>query len=68
MSVTRPGRDAAPNMTDYEAERARFRWEVPERFNAVLNILGRRAEQNPDDLALVALRRDSRHRRVVHLS
>lgn len=59
MSVTRPGRDAAPNMTDYEAERARFRWEVPERFNAVLNILGRRAEQNPDDLALVALRRDA---------
>src|SRR4051794_1273796 len=58
MSVTRPGRDAAPNMTDYDAERARFRWEVPQRFNAVLDIVERRAERSPNDLALVALRGD----------
>ncbi|WP_039936547.1 hypothetical protein [Streptomyces himastatinicus] len=45
-------------MTDYDAERARFHWEVPERFNAVLDILERRAEQSPDELALVTLRRD----------
>ncbi|MFD4507601.1 acyl-CoA synthetase [Streptomyces sp. NPDC058457] len=45
-------------MTDYDAERARFRWEVPQRFNAVLDILERRAEQSPDELALVTLRRD----------
>ncbi|MFD8646941.1 acyl-CoA synthetase [Streptomyces mirabilis] len=58
MPVKRPGRDAVPNMTDYDAERARFRWEVPQRFNAVLDILERRAEQSPDELALVTLRRD----------
>ena len=39
----RPGRDAAPNMTDYDAERANFRLEVPERFNFVLDVLERRA-------------------------
>lgn len=58
MPVKRPGRDAVPNMTDYDAERARFRWEVPQRFNAVLDILERRAQQSPDELALVTLRRD----------
>jgi acyl-coenzyme A synthetase/AMP-(fatty) acid ligase len=42
-------------MTDYDAERARFRWDVPERFNAVLDIVERRAEQSPDELALVTL-------------
>jgi acetyl-CoA synthetase len=45
-------------MTDYDAERARFRWEVPQRFNAVLDIVERRAERSPNDLALVALRGD----------
>ncbi|MFE2424672.1 acyl-CoA synthetase [Streptomyces hokutonensis] len=58
MPVKRPGRDAVPNMSDYDAERARFRWEVPQRFNAVLDILERRAQQSPDELALVTLRRD----------
>ncbi|MFF4259941.1 acyl-CoA synthetase [Streptomyces sp. NPDC001663] len=57
MPVKRPGRDAVPNMTDYDAERARFRWEVPQRFNAVLDVLERRAKQSPDELALVTLRR-----------
>jgi acyl-coenzyme A synthetase/AMP-(fatty) acid ligase len=56
--MSRPGRDAAPNMTDYDAERARFRWQVPRRFNAVLDIVERRAQRSPNELALVALRGD----------
>src|SRR5438105_3618677 len=51
----RPGRDATPNMTDYEAERKNFRLEVPERFNFVLDVLERRAAATPDGLCLLAL-------------
>jgi acetyl-CoA synthetase len=51
----RPGRDATPNMTDYEAERAAFRLDVPERFNFVLDVLEWRATATPDGLALLAL-------------
>jgi acetyl-CoA synthetase len=53
--MTRPGRDAAPNMTDYEAERASFRLDVPERFNFVHDVLERRAAATPDGLALLSL-------------
>ena len=42
-------------MTDYDAERANFRLEVPERFNFVLDVLERRAKETPDGLALLAL-------------
>ena len=42
-------------MTDYEAERANFRLDVPERFNFVLDVLERRAKETPDGLALLAL-------------
>ena len=42
-------------MTDYEAERAAFRLDVPERFNFVLDVLERRAAAAPDGLALLAL-------------
>ena len=42
-------------MTDYEAERASFRLEVPTRFNYVLDVLERRAEAGGDDLALLSL-------------
>ena len=51
----RPGRDVTPNMTDYEAERAAFRLDVPERFNFVLDVLEKRASATPDGLALLAL-------------
>jgi hypothetical protein len=36
-----PGRDAPPNMIDYEAERASFHLAVPERFNFVVDVLER---------------------------
>jgi acyl-coenzyme A synthetase/AMP-(fatty) acid ligase len=42
-------------MTDYEAERANFRLDVPQRFNFVLDVLERRAAATPDGLALLAL-------------
>jgi acyl-coenzyme A synthetase/AMP-(fatty) acid ligase len=56
MAVTaRPGRDAAPNMTDYEAERAGFRLDVPPRFNFVLDVLETQAASGPDRPALLSL-------------
>jgi acyl-coenzyme A synthetase/AMP-(fatty) acid ligase len=51
----RPGRDAAPNMTDYEAERARFRVDVPQRYNFVVDVIDRRAASEPDRPALLSL-------------
>ncbi|HEU5447650.1 MAG TPA: AMP-binding protein, partial [Acidimicrobiia bacterium] len=42
-------------MTDYEAERANFRLDVPPRFNFVLDVLEKRAKATPDGLALLAL-------------
>jgi acetyl-CoA synthetase len=51
----RPGRDAAPNLLDYAAERAAFRLDVPERFNAVVNVLEPWALDDPTMLALVSL-------------
>ena len=56
--LTVPGRDAPPNMTDYDAERASLRLDVPERFNFVKDVLGRRAREQPDDLALLSLDAD----------
>lgn len=44
-----------PNMTDYTAERAAFVLDVPERFNFTLDVLGARASERPDGLALVAV-------------
>jgi acyl-coenzyme A synthetase/AMP-(fatty) acid ligase len=44
-----------PRLTDYDAERATFRIEVPERFNAVLDIVERWAREAPADMALVSL-------------
>ena len=42
-------------MTDYDAERARFRLDVPARFNFTLDVLERRASAAPDGLALLSL-------------
>jgi acetyl-CoA synthetase len=47
--------DVPPRLTDYETERARFRIEVPERFNAVVDIVERWAAEAPTDVALVSL-------------
>jgi len=39
------------NMTDYEAERRNFRWEVPERFNFAFDVIGKWA-RDPQKLAM----------------
>lgn len=49
-----------PNMVDYEATRRSFRLEVPERFNYTLDVVERRAGDDPDKLALVAVEPDGR--------
>lgn len=55
MTSTPPDRTAPPRLEDYEAERAAYRVEVPERFNAVVDIIELWAAEAPDDLALVSL-------------
>lgn len=50
-----PDRAAPPRLTDYDRERQTYRVEVPERFNAVLDIVERWAQEAPDDMALVSL-------------
>ena len=52
--VTAAG-DVPPRLTDYETERATFRIDVPERFNAVIDIIERWASEAPEDMALVSL-------------
>jgi acyl-coenzyme A synthetase/AMP-(fatty) acid ligase len=47
--------DVPPRLTDYEQERATFRIDVPERFNAVIDIVERWAQEAPEDMALVSL-------------
>ena len=51
----RPTRDAPPNMTDYDGERAHFRLDVRTRFIYVLDVLEGRAGRVPDTLALLSL-------------
>jgi len=47
--------DVAPNMTDYEATRAAFRLEVPERFNYARDVVDAWAAREPGRLALLAV-------------
>src|SRR3984885_8741372 len=53
--LKRPGRDSAPRLTDYAAERASYRVAVPERFNAVRSIVDNWAAEAPDDPAVLSL-------------
>jgi acyl-coenzyme A synthetase/AMP-(fatty) acid ligase len=55
MSHPRPTRDAAPRLIDYATERETYRVEVPERFNAVLDIIDPWAASAPDDPAVLSL-------------
>jgi acetyl-CoA synthetase len=54
-SLDRPSRDCVPRLTDLDAERASFRVEVPERFNAVRDIVDRWAAEDPAAVAVVSL-------------
>ena len=55
VSPVRPTRDCAPRLTDFDAERASYRIEVPERFNAVLDIVEAWASEDPDALAVLSV-------------
>ncbi len=55
VSLDRPGRDCVPRLTDLDAERASFRVEVPERFNAVCDIVDPWALEAPGAAAVVSV-------------
>jgi acetyl-CoA synthetase len=55
VSTARPTRDCPPRLEDIDAERARYRLGIPERFNAVLNIVDTWAAEDPDALAVASL-------------
>lgn len=52
---TRPDRSAPPRLTSYEEGRARYRVQVPERYNPVLHIVEGWATEAPEAVALVSL-------------
>jgi acetyl-CoA synthetase len=54
-SSVRPGRDCAPRLTDYAAERESYVVEVPERYNAVEAIVDSWAQAAPEDPAVLSL-------------
>jgi acyl-coenzyme A synthetase/AMP-(fatty) acid ligase len=53
--VDRPPRDCVPRLRDYTAERAGYRVQVPERFNAVHAIVDAWAREGPEDPAVLSL-------------
>jgi len=55
VSLARPARDCVPRMADLDAERASYRVEVPERFNAVRDIVDSWAAEEPDALAVLSV-------------
>lgn len=54
-SPSRPGREAPANLTDYERDRRTFRWEVPPRFNPVVQIVEAWARERPEATALLTV-------------
>jgi acetyl-CoA synthetase len=50
-----PTRSSPPQLTDYDAARDSYHVDVPERFNAVIDIVERWAAEAPQDMALVSL-------------
>lgn len=46
------------NMTDYETTRAEFRVQIPDRFNYTGDVIGARAAETPDKVALIAIEPD----------
>jgi acetyl-CoA synthetase len=55
LDIRRPGRNAAPRLSDYQEERATFRLDVPERYNPVLAIVESWAAEDPDAPAVLSL-------------
>ena len=55
VSLARPARDCAPRLADIDAERAAYRVAVPERFNAVIDIVDAWASEDPEALAVLSI-------------
>jgi acyl-coenzyme A synthetase/AMP-(fatty) acid ligase len=55
MAQPLPTRSDPPRLADYESERRRYGVDVPERFNAVIDIVERWAAEAPTDMALLTL-------------
>ena len=55
VSLARPASDCTPRLADIDAERASYRIDVPERFNAVLAIVDAWASEDPDALAVLSV-------------
>ncbi len=47
-----------PNMSSYDETRANFRLEVPEFYNYTADVIGARAAETPDKVALIGVRPD----------
>ncbi len=54
-SLARPARDCVPRLVDIDAERASYRVSVPERFNAVRDIVDVWASEDPNALAVLSV-------------
>jgi acetyl-CoA synthetase len=54
-----------PEATDYESLRARFRWQLPQRYNIAVDVCDRWAARDPERLALIDLAADGK---VEHYS
>ncbi len=55
VSLARPPRDCVPRLVDIDAERASYRVSVPERFNAVRDIVDVWASEDPNALAVLSV-------------
>ena len=55
VSLARPARDCVPRLVDIDAERASYRVSVPERFNAVRDIVDVWASEDPNALAVLSV-------------
>ena len=55
VPLVRPARECAPRLTDLDTERASYRIELPDRFNAVLDIVETWASEDPDALAVLSI-------------
>ena len=49
-----------PEATDYESLQARFRWQLPRRYNIAVDVCDRWAARDPKRLALIDLAADGK--------
>src|SRR5579875_2909026 len=62
MASNTPG--VIPNMSDYDAERQSFRWEVPDEYNFAVDTIGQWAE-DPNHLGMLHVDEQGHERRLT---